>query len=131
MTTAISQGHNDARLLGSLAHLDAGPLPARILLLDGARPSPGGALTNILAVVELTDPPGSLVSNMLVLTGALPFVVAVGTGVITWARFENGDRDWNTDCNVSTVAAGTAPVQLDEVSVVAGGKVTMISARFR
>jgi len=128
--TAISQGHNDARLLGSLAHLEAGPLAPRILLLDGARPAAGGALTNILAIVELDSPAGALVANALELYGALPFVLAVGTGLITWARFENGDRNWNTDCDVSGVA-GSAPVRLDDPNVVAGGKVTLISARFR
>lgn len=127
---SISPNHNTARLLGSLAHLAAGPARARILLLDGARPAAGGALTNTLAIIELTDPPGAIVTGWLELYPELPFVVALGTGLVTWARFLAGDGDWNTDCDVSDTS-GTAPVQLDDANVTAGGKVTLISAIFR
>ena len=47
------------------------------------------------------------------------------TGVATWARIKNGSGNTVFDCDVSTSAAGTGTIQLDDTSIVAGGTVSI------
>ena len=118
----ISSAHNNYRLLGSLAHLDLGAGNASLKLYGGVQPAPGVAATSPLATVGLTKPAGSIVSNALALTAASAFVLASGSGAVTWGRLENGNGDWNSDLAAGATGSGK-PVQLDDVLLFAGGKV--------
>ena len=49
MTVTITQEHNEARLAGTLAFLDAGANPARLRIYGGARPpNPAATPTSVL-----------------------------------------------------------------------------------
>ena len=126
----ISQGHNNARLGGTLSHLNTGATRARLRVLSGARPAAGGAETTLLVEVPLTNPAGSVVSNVLVLTALNAFDLAVNTGTAVWGRVINANGDWNSDVSVSTVAAGTGEVQFEDTTILAGSKVSHSTMAF-
>ncbi|MBB5204396.1 hypothetical protein HNQ51_001710 [Inhella inkyongensis] len=124
----ISPEHNNDRLAGTLLFLERGPAAAKVLLLDGTRPAGGGALTNVLAAISLADPPGSLVSNKLVLAPAADALVLLD-GTATWARVINGDGTAALDCDVSDMTGG-APIRLLTTALLAGGAVRLTVAEF-
>ena len=62
MTVAITVEHNEARLAGTLAFLDAGTNPARLRIYGGTRPAtpattPASAM---LVEIRLTKPAGTI-----------------------------------------------------------------------
>lgn len=120
---AISPDHNEYRLLGTLAHLDSATGNARLKVFSGVQPAPGGSPTTLLVTVPLTKPAGAIVAGVLLLQALNDFDLAVATGVATWARLENGDGEWNSDLAVGAAGSGK-PVQFDNVSLLAGGKVS-------
>lgn len=127
MAWTISTAHNEARLNGTLAYLDTGSAHAKLRIYNGTRPSNGGTPTTLLCEIELDDPAGSVASGVLTLNSAdVPLCAA--SGVATWARLINGNGDFVADGDVSTVADGTGQIQLEDTSLLAGGKLQLISA---
>jgi len=124
----IPAAHKGAQLQGSLAFLDAGPALARIEFYDGTPPSGGGAATNLLAVMPLADPAGSVIDNALVLAVPRSGLVLLD-GVCTWARAFNGDGAIWAD-GLCTDEAGAGPFKLETTSLLAGGLVRLTSAVF-
>lgn len=127
MAWTISQAHNEARLSATLALLDSGVGNARIRLYNGTRPANGGAPTTLLVEIELDKPSGTVAGNVLTLTSSdVPLCLATGTA--TWARIVNGAGAFVADGDVSTSAAGTGQVQLDDVNLLLGGVVQLVTA---
>lgn len=127
MAWSISIQHNEARLTGTRDFLDLGPNPAELRLYNGTRPANGGPATTLLASIKLDKPCGTVEDGALTLTAAdMPLCVADGEA--TWGRVVNGNGTFAQDGNVSTVAAGTGEIQLDDVNLLAGGRVQLIAA---
>jgi len=124
----IPPEHKAAQLQGSLSHLDAGPSQARIEFYDGTPPAGGGAATNLLAVVALADPAGTVIGNALVLAVPQSGLVLLD-GDCTWARAFNGAGDIWAD-GLCTDEAGAGPFKLETTSLLAGGLVRLTSAVF-
>lgn len=84
--------HNDYRLLGTLAYAELGTGPSKIQLFATAMPASGGSAgATPLVEMVLTDPPGTLVSNTLVLTQAdLSGDLILVQGSALWGRWVNG-----------------------------------------
>ncbi|MFZ6767757.1 hypothetical protein ACO0LM_11805 [Undibacterium sp. Di26W] len=126
MTLQVSQAHLDARLAGSLAHLDAGTGRARIRIYEGVQPDLGGTATNLLVEITLTKPAGVIASGVLSLTQSGSALI-MRTGVATWARVINGNGEIAFDCDV-TDDTGTGILKLSSTQLYAGGNVPLQSA---
>ncbi|MFT7722227.1 MAG: hypothetical protein QM788_05290 [Roseateles sp.] len=127
MAWSIPAAHNEARLTGTLSYLDLGANPAKLRLYNGTRPATGGAPTTLLAEIVLDKPAGTVAGGALTLASS-DLSLCQATGTATWARIVNGAGAVVADGDVSTVAAGTGQVQLDEVNLLAGGRVQLVSA---
>jgi len=99
---------------------------ATISLYTGTQPSGGGTATTLL--VELTcnavafaDPAANGVLTLNSVTGG----TAVATGTATWFRIETSGNTFVMDGDISTQAAGTGDMQLDNTSIVTGGVVSL------
>jgi hypothetical protein len=120
----ISSAHNNARLLGTLGFMDAGALPARVLVYSGVRPATGQAGEGgLLVEIPLKKPCGSVTQEALRLDLPDPALVTE-TGVPTWARILNGNGVLVLDCDVG--AAGEMTLTADVLY--AGGMVGLTSA---
>lgn len=125
MTITISTAHADARLAGTMAHMDTGSANARIRIYDGTRPAGGGAATTLLVEIELDKPSGAIAGGVLTLASSDVPLVA-NSGVATWARIVNGNGDYSWDCDVS-LEGGAGEVQLPDTTLFAGGKTQLVS----
>ena len=121
----ISPEHNEARLLGTLAFLDAGASNATIEIYATARPA-GGAdpLGAPLATLTLARPCAVLTGAALVLQPLTAPATVTATGAAAWARWLNGDGVWALDCDVS-VEAGVGELRLTQLQLYAGGLVPL------
>lgn len=128
MTIAITQKHNAARLVGSLADLDAGVGNAAIRIYGGTRPaSPDDVPTSAMLVqISLTKPAGTVSAGVLSLTQLEAGQIQV-TGTATWARVVDGDGATCFDCDAGE-GAGAWEIQLSQALLYAGGDVALISA---
>jgi len=99
-------------------------------IYDGTRPSTGGTATTLLAELALsTTAAGSAASGVLTFSAITSDTSANATGTATWFRLLKSDG--TTICfdgSVSTVAAGTGDMRLDDTSIVLGGTVAISSA---
>lgn len=128
MPTGItsSAALNEAALEGRRQFLDTGSANARIRLYNGTRPTSGGTATTMLVEIPLDKPCGVVAGGVLTLAStAVPLVA--NSGNASWARIVNGNGDFAFDCDVSTVAAGTGQIQLEDTSLLAGGKTQLVS----
>lgn len=126
MSLTQSTAFNEYGLAGRAAYLDLGAGSGRIRIYNGTRPAFNGTATTLLAEITLTEPCGTVASNVLTLTAAAAGVVLV-SGTATWARVVNGNGDTAFDCTV-TATGGGGEITLSNVAVVAGGSVTVTSA---
>lgn len=128
MTITITQEHNEARLNGTRSFLDAGVDPARVRLYGGTRPANASADPGspMLVEIPLTKPCGTVAGGVLTLTQASDGLV-LQTGVVTWARFVNGNGVTAFDCDAGE-GVGTWEVQLAQAQLYAGGGARIISA---
>lgn len=125
----ISSAHNEARLGGTLAFLDAGASAAKIRVYKGARPAdPQTAATplNLLVEISLTKPAGAVASGALALTQAEDGLITT-TGEASWARVVNGAGSVAFDADCSD-AAGAGEIKLPSLNLLAGGSCRLISA---
>jgi hypothetical protein len=103
---------------------------AILRIYSGSRPATGGSATTLLAQLtcNATFAPGAS-SGVLTLNSISPATSAAATGTATWFRLLKSDG--TTICfdgSVSTVAAGTGDMRLDDTSIVLGGTVAISSA---
>jgi hypothetical protein len=128
MTVAITVEHNEARLAGTLAFLDAGPLSARLRIYGGVRPATPAATPSSAMLVEirLTKPSGTIAGGLLTLTQQEDGLISA-TGVATWARLVNGNDLTALDLDCSGTD-GTGDVKLASTNLYLGGDARMVSA---
>lgn len=103
---------------------------AILRIYSGTQPATGGAETTILAQLtcNTTFAPAAS-SGVLTLNGISSDTSANATGTGTWFRINQSDGTTHVlDGTVSTVAAGTGDLQLDDTSIVLGGTVAISSA---
>lgn len=128
MTIAITLAHNEARLAGTLAFLDAGPQPARLRIYGGERPpSPDDVPSSeMLVEIRLTKPAGTIAEGLLTLTQEEDGLIGA-TGTATWARLVNGDELTALDLDCSGTD-GDGDVKLASTTLYLGGDARMVSA---
>ncbi len=100
---------------------------AILRIYSGTQPATGGAETTILAQLtcNATFAPAAS-GGVLTLNSITADSSANATGTATWARIYQSDGTTQAiDMDVSTTAAGTGDVQLDDTSIVLGGTVAM------
>lgn len=105
---------------------------ALLRIYSGTRPATGGAATTLLAQLtcNATFAPGAS-SGVLTLNSITPASSAAATGTATWFRIVKADgTTFCLDGSVSTVAAGTGDLRLDDTAIVLGGTVAISVATF-
>lgn len=128
MTTSIATAHNTARLGGTLTYISTGAAPAQLRLYSGTRPA--SADTTIapenapLAAIEFTQPPGSIIDGVLVLTPAADGLI-LASGTVTWARLVNGSGEAVLDCDAGQ-GVGAWEAQLAQTELFAGGDAKLL-----
>ena len=128
MTVAITVEHNEARLAGTLAFLDAGSNPARLRIYGGTRPETPATLPSSVMLVEirLTKPAGTVAAGLLTLTQQEDGLITA-TGIATWARLVNGNDVTALDLDC-TGTDGTGDVKLASTNLYLGGDARLVSA---
>lgn len=123
----ISTAHNEARLTATRDFLDAGASAGKLQVYTSTRPVPGAAPVGGTMLVEITlnDPCGSVAAGVLTLTQTAE-ATAVASGAPTWARFITGGGAWAIDCDAGGPGSGQ-PVIVSDASILAGGKVSLLS----
>lgn len=108
------------------ALIDAGAGAGFWRIYDSTRPATGGAATTLLAQLTFSDPSAAAASG-----GVLTFSAITGdssadaTGTATWFRWVDSDATFVADGDVGTSGSD---LNLDSVSIVAGGTVDITSA---
>lgn len=100
---------------------------AILRIYSGTQPSTGGAETTKLAQLtcNATFAPAAA-SGVLTLNGITAASSADANGVATWFRIYKADATTHCmDGDVSTLAAGTGDLQLDNTTIVLGGTVAL------
>ena len=103
---------------------------ALLRIYSGSRPATAGAATTLLAQLtcNATFAPAAS-SGVLTLNAISPATSAAATGTATWFRIVQSDGStFVMDGSVSTVAAGTGDLRLDDTNIVLGGTVAISSA---
>ena len=100
---------------------------AILKILSGTQPAGGGAETTVLAQLtcNATFAPAAT-GGVLTLNSITADSSANATGTATWFRIYQSDgTTFVLDGDVSTTAAGTGDLQLDDTSIVLGGTVAL------
>jgi hypothetical protein len=128
VTVAITVEHNEARLAGTLAFLDAGTRPARLRIYGGTRPAtPATTPASVMLVeIKLTKPAGTIAGGLLTLTQQEDGLITA-TGIATWARLVNGNEVTALDLDCSGTD-GNGDVKLASTNLYLGGDARMVSA---
>lgn len=103
---------------------------AILRIYSGSQPATGGAETTVLAQLtcNATFAPAAS-SATLTLNSIASDTSANSTGTATWFRLLQSDATTQVaDGTVSTVAAGTGDMQLDDTAIVTGGTVAISAA---
>lgn len=101
---------------------------AILKIFSGTQPSGGGSETTVLAELTCngTAFAGSGAAGVLTLNGITGDSAANASGTASWFRIYQSDgTTWVMDGDVSTVAAGTGDLQLDDTSIVVNGTVSL------
>lgn len=102
---------------------------ALLRIYSGSRPATGGTATTLLAQLTCgsTFAPAPS-SGVLTLNAISPATSAAATGTATWFRIVQSDgTTFVMDGSVSTIAAGTGDLRLDDTNIVLGGTVAISS----
>ena len=100
---------------------------AILRIYSGTQPSTGGAETTILAQLTMNAAfAAAAAAGVLTLNSITADSSANATGTATWFRILQSDATTHVlDGDVSTTAAGTGDLQLDDTSIVLGGTVAL------
>lgn len=103
---------------------------AILRIYSGTQPATGGSETTILAQLTCNATFAAAASSgVLTLNSISSATSAAATGTGTWFRIlDSGASTIVTDGTVSTTAAGTGDLQLDDADVVLGGTVAISTA---
>lgn len=105
---------------------------AILRVYSGTRPATGGTPTTMLAQLtcNATFAPGAS-GGVVTLNAISPATSAAATGTAAWWRLVRSDGSTHImDGAVSTIAAGTGDMRLDDTAIVLGGTVAISSATF-
>lgn len=96
-------------------------------IYSGTQPATGGSETTILAQLTLNSTfAGAASAGVLTLNSVTADSSANNSGTATWARiYQSNITTIVMDMDVSTTAAGTGDLQLDDVVITAGGTVAL------
>lgn len=128
MTIEITQGLNEARLVGTKAFLDQGINPATIKVYGGQRPLSVLDPPNQSCIVTLTlqRPCGYVSGGLLHIVQPVSDMVMVD-GEVKWARWFNGNGDTAFDCDCGE-GEGYWELSFDKGILYAGGYALVESA---
>lgn len=103
---------------------------ALLRIYSGSQPATGGTVTTLLAQLTCNATFAPAASNgVLTLNSISSDTSAIEGGVATWFRIVASDGSTHVlDGTVSTTAAGTGDLQLDDTTIVLGGTVAISSA---
>ncbi len=123
----ITPTHNEYRLNGTLAHLDAGANPPKVRIYDGTRPAEATAAAtgSLLVEITLSNPPGAVANGALTITQAEDGLIA-NSGLATWGRFIAGDGTVCFDVDVDDGTNGGEIVMATR-QLYAGGAAKLLS----
>lgn len=127
MALGIATALRNARLDAITAFVGGSAI---LRIYSGSRPATGGAATTLLAQLtcNATFAPAAS-SGQLTLNSISPATSAAATGTASWFRLLKADgTTFVCDGSVSTVAAGTGDMRLDDTAIVLGGTVAISSA---
>jgi hypothetical protein len=127
MDLTVSVGLNEARLTATRDYIDAGASHGKLRLYTTPRPAAGAAITTqvLIAEIDLDEPCGTVASNSLELTAALPAIVA-NSGDVTWGRIVDGSGNYAIDGDASDMA-GSGHFKLDATTLTAGSTVALVA----
>lgn len=128
----IPAAHNELRLAATLALLDAGPGPSRMLYYPLPRAALGAEPAGpLLADVPLASPAGTIAGGLLTLSASAEAIV-MASGDVGWCRIVNGAGALVLDSNVAEEAdpPGTASVVIAARTVYAGGVTRLLGGVF-
>jgi len=129
MTIGLHQTLRNSRLDAITSRAGSNAL---LRIYSGTRPATSGAETTILAQLtcNATFAPAAS-GGVLTLNAITSDTSANATGTATWFRILASDGTTIVlDGSVSTVAAGTGDLQLDDTAIVLGGTVAVSSGTF-
>ena len=105
---------------------------AILRLYDGTQPATGGTATNQMAQLTMNNTfAAAAAGGVLTINSISSDTSADGGGTATWFRITTSVANGSLhvlDGTVSTVAAGTGDLQLDDTVIVGGGTVAISSA---
>lgn len=103
---------------------------ALLRIYNGVKPAAGGTPTTSLAQLTMNATPAPGASGGVLTFNAISSALsAAATGAATWFRVVKADgTTFCFDGTVSTVAAGTGDLRLDDTNIVLGGTVAISSA---
>ena len=127
MSLGLATALRNARLDAISTYAGASAI---LRIYDGTKPATGGTPTNLLSQHTVQGAFGGASTNgVLTLSAISTNNSANGTGTATWFRIVKSDGTTHVlDGTVSTVAAGSGDLQLDNTSIVSGGTVAITSA---
>lgn len=129
MAISLAEAVRNARLNAITTYAGASAI---LRIYSGTRPANGGTPTTMLAQLtcNATFAP-SASTGTLTLNAISPATSAAATGTATWFRLVRSDGSTHImDGSVSTIAAGTGDMRLDDTSIVLGGTCAISSATF-
>ena len=130
MTIQITKEHNEFRLGGTLACLDAALLPAKCLIYGGDRADSvyHPSATVPLVTFVLQKPAGYVSDGVLYLLPQSAAELVMVTGTPTWARFFDGNDVVVMDTHAG-FGDGVWEVEVDKEILYAGGYAAMLITR--
>lgn len=126
MATRISNDARNGAVEGVTALLDDGYIEIR----SGSQPAgPSTAATgDLLGTLELSDPAfGAASSGSATANAIASDTEADASGIAGWFRAYSSDGDGVIDGSITTTAAGTGDMLMDDVNIVMGGTITISS----
>lgn len=127
MTLGLATTLRNARLDEITAAIDAGTA-GLLRIYDGSRPATGGAVTNLLAELTLSDPSSAAAAaGVLTFSAITADASANATGTATWFRIVTSAAAFVLDGSVSTAGAD---INFNTTSIVVGANVSVSSLVF-
>ncbi len=127
MTIGLNVTIRNQRLDLLKTAMDAGAGAGLLRLYDGTRPATGGAATNLLATLTLSDPSAPAASSGVLTLSAITNGTGVAAGTATWARIVDSTGAHVLDCSVGTSGAD---INLNTTTISIGVTVSVTSAVF-
>jgi len=130
MALGLATALRNARLNLIRDAIDAGSGPGTLKIYTGTRPATGGALSGntLLGTLTFSDPGApNAADGVLTFSAITQDEAADASGTATWARVEDSDGTFVLDLSVGATGSG-ADIELNTVSIVAGGPISITSA---